>query len=132
MTRTAHLVRASIAAALMSTCAGVALAQTLTIGVRGGPDSIDPHFTATGTHAETLKHIYDTLVWSGDGLEIEPRLATSWKALDATTWEFKLRPGVKFHDGSDLTAEDVKFSITRMQTPMGPNPTTIYVRRVKE
>ena len=50
-----------------------ALAQTLTIGVRGGPDSIDPHFTATGTHAEALKHVFDTLVWSGDGLELEPR-----------------------------------------------------------
>ena len=50
-------------------------AQTLTIGVRGGPDSIDPHFTATGTHAESLKHVFDTLVWSGDGLELEPRLA---------------------------------------------------------
>jgi peptide/nickel transport system substrate-binding protein len=133
MTRTAAtLIRASIAAALLSTCASLALAQTLTIGVRGGPDSIDPHFTATGTHAEALKHLYDTLTWSGDGLEIEPRLATSWKAVDPTTWEFKLRSGVKFHDGSDLTSEDVKFSIARMQTPMGPNPTTIYVRRVKE
>src|SRR5262245_65341388 len=129
MTRTAAtLIRAAVVATLLSTCASLALAQTLTIGVRGGPDSIDPHFTATGTHAETLKHIYDTLVWSGDGLEIEPRLATSWKAVDPTTWEFKLRPGVKFHDGSDFTAEDVKFSIARMQTPMGPNPTTLYVR----
>jgi peptide/nickel transport system substrate-binding protein len=133
MTRTsATLIRASIAAALLSTCASLALAQTLTVGVRGGPDSIDPHFTATGTHAEALKHLYDTLTWSGDGLEIEPRLATSWKAVDPTTWEFKLRSGVKFHDGSDFTSEDVKFSIARMQTPMGPNPTTIYVRRVKE
>ena len=66
-----------------------AFAQTLTIGVRGGPDSIDPHFTATGTHAEALKHVYDTLVWSGDGLELEPRLAESWKAINDTTWEFK-------------------------------------------
>ena len=112
--------------------ASTAIAQTLTIGVRGGPDSIDPHFTATGTHAEALKHVYDTLVWSGDGLELEPRLATSWKAVDANTWEFKLRPGVKFHDGSDFTAEDVKFSIERIPTVAGPNPTTIYVRRVKE
>jgi peptide/nickel transport system substrate-binding protein len=128
----ATFLRASLVAGFLSTWATLALAQTLTIGVRGGPDSIDPHFTATGTHAETLKHIYDTLTWSGDGLEIEPRLATSWKAINDTTWEFKLRPGVKFHDGSDLTAEDVKFSITRMQTPMGPNPTTIYVRRVKD
>lgn len=107
-------------------------AQTLTIGVRGGPDSIDPHFTATGTHAESLKHIFDTLTWSGDGLEVEPRLAESWKAINDTTWEFKLRKGVKFHDGSDFTAEDVKFSIERIPVVSGPNPTTIYVRRVKE
>ena len=46
-------------------------AQTLTIGVRAGPDSIDPHFTASGTHAEALKHVFDSLTWSGDGLEIE-------------------------------------------------------------
>ncbi|MCA0400305.1 MAG: ABC transporter substrate-binding protein [Proteobacteria bacterium] len=107
-------------------------AQTLTIGVRGGPDSIDPHFTASGTHAEALKHVFDTLVWSGDGLELEPRLAESWKAVNDTTWEFKLRKGVKFHDGSDFTAEDVKFSIERIPTVSGPNPTTIYVRRVKD
>ncbi len=49
-----------------------------------------------------------------------------------TTWEFKLRKGVKFHDGSDFTAEDVKFSIERIPTVSGPNPTTIYVRRIKE
>ena len=55
-------------AALPDAASSLALAQTLTIGVRGGPDSIDPHFTATGTHAEALKHVFDTLVWSGDGL----------------------------------------------------------------
>lgn len=109
-----------------------AQAQTLTIGVRGGPDSIDPHFTATGSHAESLKHIFDTLVWSGDGLELEPRLAESWTPINPTTWEFKLRRGVKFHDGSDFTAEDVKFSIERIPVVSGPNPTIIYVRRVKE
>src|SRR6186997_3299855 len=133
MTRTAaSLVRGAIVAGLLAASSSLVLAQTLTIGVRGGPDSIDPHFTATGTHAETLKHVFDTLVWSGDALEIEPRLAESWKAIDNTTWEFKLKRGVKFHDGSDFTAEDVKFSIARMATPMGTNPTTIYVRRVKE
>ena len=83
-------------------CASPATAQTLTIGVRAGPDSIDPHFTATGTHAEAMKHVFDTLVWSGSDLDLEPRLAESWTAIDATTWEFKLRKGVKFHDGSRL------------------------------
>ena len=127
--------RALAAALLAAACTSLtplgSAAQTLTIGVRAGPESIDPHFTATGTHAEALKHVFDTLVWSGDGLELEPRLAESWKAVDATTWEFKLRKGVKFHDGSDFTAEDVKFSIERIPTVAGPNPTTIYVRRVQ-
>ena len=127
------LASAGIVAGGMSlTPAQAADGPTLTIGVRGGPDSIDPHFTASGTHAEALKHIFDTLIWSGDGLEIEPRLAESWKVIDPTTWEFKLRKGVKFHDGSDFTAEDVKFSIERIPTVSGPNPTTIYTRRVKE
>src|SRR5215218_1054520 len=131
MTRTRFL-RAAIAAGLLTASASFALAQTLTIGVRGGPDSIDPHFTATGTHAEALKHVFDTLVWSGDGLELEPRLAESWRSINDSTWEFKLRRGVKFHDGSDFTAADVKFSIERIPVVSGPNPTTIYVRRVKE
>jgi peptide/nickel transport system substrate-binding protein len=109
-----------------------AVAQTLNIGVRAGPESIDPHFTATGTHAEALKHVFDTLVWSGSELQIEPRLAESWKAINDNTWEFKLRKGVKFHDGSDFTADDVKFSIERIPAVSGPNPTVIYVRRVKE
>jgi peptide/nickel transport system substrate-binding protein len=115
----------------LSLCGGVS-AQTLNIGVRGGPLSMDPHFTATGTHAEAVKHIFDTLVKSGNQLQLEPGLAESWKAIDATTWEFKLRPNVKFHDGSDFTAEDVKFSIERIPVVTGPNPTTTYVRRVKE
>ncbi len=118
----------SLALALSS----AASAQTLTIGVRAGQDSMDPHFTATGTHAEAMKYVFDTLVWSGDKLQLEPGLAESWKALDATTWEFKLRKGVKFHDGQDFTAEDAKFSIERIPTLKGPNPTTIYVRQVKE
>jgi len=124
--------RLLLAGLLLASSSALAAAQTLTIGVRAGPESMDPHYTATGTHAEALKHVFDTLVWSGNGLEIEPRLAESWKAIDDTTWEFKLRKGVKFHDGSDFTAEDVKFSIERVPIVSGPSPTTIYVRRVKE
>ncbi len=123
--------RIALAAAVFLSAAP-AMAQTLTLGVRAGPESIDPHFTATGTQAEALKHVFDTLVWSGDQLQLEPGLATSWRAVDATTWEFKLRPGVTFHDGSAFTAEDVAASIRRMQTLSGPNPTRIYVRRVQD
>jgi peptide/nickel transport system substrate-binding protein len=112
--------------------AGLASAQTLTIGVRAGPESMDPHYTGTGTHAESMKHVFDTLVTSGDQLQLEPGLAESWKTINDTTWEFKLRRNVKFHDGSEFTAEDVKFSIERIPMASGPNPTTVYVRRVKE
>lgn len=126
------VLKLALAAILGATVSTAALAQTLTIGVRAGPESIDPHFTATGTHAEALKHVFDTLVWSGDQLQLEPRLALSWKPIKDDVWEFKLRPNVKFHDGSDFTAEDVKFSIERVPVVAGPNPTTIYVRRVKE
>ena len=120
-----------LATALLGGVSSAALAADLTIGVRAGPLSIDPDFTAAGTHAEAMKHIYDSLIKSGNNLELEPGLATSWTAIDDSTWEFKLRPGVKFHDGSDFTAEDVKFSIERIPRVAGPNPTTIYVRRVK-
>ena len=112
----------ALAAALLAAASTTFLptqsdAQTLTIGVRAGPESIDPHFTATGTHAEALKHVFDTLVWSGDGLELEPRLAESWKVVDPTTWEFKLRRGVKFHNGRELTAEDVAYTFRRLIDP---------------
>jgi peptide/nickel transport system substrate-binding protein len=60
-----------------------------------------------------------------------PGLATSWKALDETTWEFKLRKGVKFHDGSELTAEDVAFSIDRVaQIPNSPGPFVAYTKAI--
>ncbi|GAB4185342.1 MAG: ABC transporter substrate-binding protein [Thalassobaculales bacterium] len=128
--------RQTYRAALMGAAAalafsGAALAQTLTLGVRGGPESLDPHFSALGTHAEAAKHIFDTLVWSGDNLQIEPGLAESWSVIDETTWEFKLRKGVKFHDGSEMTAEDVKFSIERVPGATGPTTTLIYVKRVQ-
>jgi peptide/nickel transport system substrate-binding protein len=108
------------------------LAQTLTIGVRAGPESIDPHFSALGVHVEALKHVYDTLVRADENLQVQPALAVAWRAVDATTWEFRLRQGVKFHDGSDFTAEDVKFSIERIPGVTGPNPATLYTRRVRD
>lgn len=123
---------ASITFLLGFAAASVASAQTLTMGVRGGPESMDPHYSALGPHAEAAKHIFDTLVWSGIDLQIEPGLATSWEPIDNDTWEFKLRKGVKFHDGSDFDAEDVKFSIERIPAVSGPTTTTIYVRRVSD
>ena len=59
--------------------------------------------------------VYESLVERGKKLEIVPALATSWKQTSPTVWVFNLRKGVKFHDGSDFTADDVVFSIKRLQ-----------------
>lgn len=58
-------------------------------------------------------NLYDALTRWDAALKLQPGLATSWKQLTETTWEFTLRPGVKFHDGAPLTAEDVKATLER-------------------
>lgn len=110
--------------------ASIVHAQTLTLGVRGGPESMDPHYSALGTHAEAMKHVFDTLVWSDENLQLQPGLAESWRPVDDLRWEFKLRQGVTFHDGTPFTARDVKFSIERIPIVTGPTTMEIYVRRV--
>src|SRR3954453_15504219 len=60
-------------------------------------------------------HVYESLVMRGKKLEILPGLAESWKQTNPTTWVFNLRRGVKFPDGSEFTADDVVFSIKRLQ-----------------
>lgn len=106
-------------------------ADDLIIGVRGGPESLDPAYSALGTHAEAMKHIYDTLIRSDENLQLQPSLAVSWAPVDDTTWELTLREGVTFHDGSPMTAEDVAFSLKRPPLVTGPTSTAVYVRRVK-
>ncbi|MBU2962777.1 ABC transporter substrate-binding protein [Citreicella sp. C3M06] len=117
-------------AALALLAATPLAAADLTIGLRAGPDSIDPHWSTLGSQAEALRHIYDTLVDVDDKLQLKPGLAVSWEPIDDTTWEFKLREGVKFHDGTDFTAEDVKFSIDRIPVVTGPMPMTLYTKYV--
>ena len=118
-----------IAATLIASTAGAA---ELTIGTRADP-SIDPHFMYLGTNANYAAHIYGTLVKADEDKRIKPFLATSWKPIDDTTWEFKLRKGVKFHNGTDFTAEDVIFTINRIpNVPNNPNPYTINTRSIAD
>ncbi|MEJ1160053.1 ABC transporter substrate-binding protein [Prosthecomicrobium sp. N25] len=100
--------------------AAPATAQTLSIGLRSGTDTMDPHFGSTGNSVSVLRNVYDTLVSRDEKLDPVPSLATSWKLVDDNTWEFKLRPNVKFHDGSDFTGEDVKYTIERIPNAQGP------------
>ena len=72
--------------------------------------------TALGTIA-VLANFYDTLVHRDAALTLKPGLAQSWRPVDPTSWEFRLRKGVKFHDGEPFNADAVKFSFDRMLDP---------------
>src|SRR5580658_1136056 len=79
----------------------------------GDPTTMDPHARSDGFVTSFDMNIYEPLIRRDRNLKLEPALATEWKNIDPTTWRIKLRQGVKFHDGTPLTAEDVIFSIQR-------------------
>ena len=85
----------------------------LVIGSKLEPSSIDPHYHNLGPNNAIARHIFDLLVDSDENQQLRPGLAVSWKALNDTTWEFKLRQGVTFHDGTPFTADDVLFTFER-------------------
>jgi peptide/nickel transport system substrate-binding protein len=123
--------------ALGAACVGLALAQapaaaqSVTFAMSSAPTSVDPHYH-TFTPNETLDgHIFDRLVERDAHSKLVPGLALSWKLVADDTWEFKLRPGVKFHDGSDFTAEDVAYTLARVPTVVNsPGSFAIYTKSV--
>jgi len=99
--------------------ASFAMAKDLTFGLKGEPTSLDPHFHNVSSNNQMALYIFDKLIRQDARQKLQPGLAESWKPVNDTTWEFKLRKGVKFHDGSPFTAEDVKYTIERI--PNVPN-----------
>ena len=91
--------------------------NTIRWASQGDALTSDPHAAnESPTHSASRK-IYDVLYYNDKDMKNTPWLATGFKLINPTTWEFALRKGVKFHDGSDFTAEDVKFSIERAMSP---------------
>jgi peptide/nickel transport system substrate-binding protein len=79
--------------------------------------SFDPHGSNDVPSADVCYNLYESLVYFDTNNVLQPRLATGWKAIDDLTWEFVLRKGVKFHDGTDLKAGAVKASFERLLDP---------------
>ncbi|MSO54861.1 MAG: ABC transporter substrate-binding protein [Rhodospirillales bacterium] len=104
-----------VGAAMGASAALAADTDTVRIGLGLEPTSIDPHFWSGIPNVQMGQNIFDHLIVL-EGGKLTPALATSWKTLDDKTWEIKLRPGVKFHDGSPFTADDVVFSFLRVRT----------------
>jgi peptide/nickel transport system substrate-binding protein len=107
------------------------LAADLTVGLGTDVTSLDPHYHNLTPNNNVAQHVFGLLVQRNEKEQLEPGLATEWKAIDATTWEFKLRRGVKFHDGSDFTADDVIASLNRVpKVPNSPSPFTAYTKQI--
>ncbi|TMH61807.1 MAG: ABC transporter substrate-binding protein, partial [Betaproteobacteria bacterium] len=92
--------------------------------------TLDPHSQNHATTHAMMQYAYEGLTRYTKNYQIEPCLAVSWEQLSDTHWRFKLRQGVKFHDGSPFTADDVVFSFGRIKQPQGTNQ--VYVTGVKE
>jgi peptide/nickel transport system substrate-binding protein len=88
--------------------------DTITWGQGADVTSFDPHIGKETPAVQVTNHIFDTLV-EIDGVtnELKPQIAERWEQLSPTSYRFFIRRGIKFHDGTELTAEDVKFSLDR-------------------
>jgi peptide/nickel transport system substrate-binding protein/oligopeptide transport system substrate-binding protein len=88
--------------------------------------NLDPATTDV-LSAQATTMLYSGLVQLDDSSQVKPQLASSWQQdADGTTWTFKLRPNLKFSDGSPLTSEDVAFSLDRALDPATHSPTASY------
>lgn len=106
-------------------------AAGLSVGLAADVSSLDPHYLNAAPNIAVASHFFETLVAVDKDGQLVPGLAQSWQAINPTTWEFKLRPGVKFHDGSPLTAEDVVFSLDRPASlTQSPGPFTGFTRAI--
>ena len=92
-------------------------ANTLRVTWRDAVPNVDPYYNQLRTGLVLAHQAWDTLIYRDpDTFQIKPLLATAWKQTDDTTWDFELRPGVKFHDGSAFTADDVVYTINTILT----------------
>jgi peptide/nickel transport system substrate-binding protein len=110
-----RLLKALSLAMALVVMAGGAFAQprTLRFASAFDPQTMDPHALALLYQTRVVAQIYEGLVNRDKAFKLEPSLATSWQMIEPTTWRFKLRAGVKFHDGSPFSADDAVFSIER-------------------
>ena len=126
-------VRSGVAALAACGLTWAAAAADLTVGLGSDVTAIDPHYHNLTPNNNVAAHIFGYLVERNEKSQPIPDLAIEWKTIDPTTWEFKLRKGVKFHDGSDFTAADVVASIERVpKVPNSPSPFTAFTKQIQK
>lgn len=127
----------SLAIAFALACSSITPAysaeQDLTIGLSAAITSLDPHFANNSPNKAVARHFFEALLAFDEKLDVVPALAVSWRRLGDTTWEFQLRPNVKFSDGSAFTADDVVASFERApNVPNSPSSLGLFTRSIKQ
>ena len=123
-----HALRFAIAGAAVL-YAGAAIADEVTIGIASEPSAMDPHYHNLTPNNSFSSNIYDSLIIQDESQKLTPGLAVSWKPISDLVWEFKLREGVKFHDGSAFNADDVIFTAERApNVPNSPSSFGTYLK----
>jgi len=116
--------------AILALVAAPVHAVTLKWAAQNDILTMDPHSQNHATTHAIMQYTYEGLSRYSKDYQIEPCLATSWEKVSETQYRFHLRKGVKFHDGSPFTADDVVFSFGRIKQPQGTNQ--IYVAGIKQ
>ncbi len=128
--------RAKSIAAILVLAGAVASASAadLKVGLSAVVTSMDPQFYVIGPNSAMARNIFDGLVNQDANQRVQPALAESWRTVDDVTWEFKLRKGVKFHDGSEFDAADVVASLRRVPAAAVGSPSSflLYVKGIKD
>jgi len=118
----------AIAAALLGAQASAA---ELRIGTAAEPSALDPHYHNLTPNNTVRRHIFESLVDQDAKQRLIPALAESWRTIDDKTWEFKLRKGVKFHDGTEFTAQDFVYTVCRIpNVANSPSSFTLYTKGI--
>jgi peptide/nickel transport system substrate-binding protein len=122
----------SVAATAPGPAAAQTAAPTLNMAVGAPVTSLDPHFHQLSPNNAVAAMIFDRLINTDGQARMQPGLAESWTAIAPDVWEFKLRRGVRFHNGNEFTAEDVVFTFQRVpNVPNSPSSFAAFVRPIR-
>lgn len=129
MTIRTNIAMLAVVTAGVGLVGGTVSAQDLRVALAAEPTSMDPHYQNLTINNSMATQVYDALVLQDVNQNLIPGLAVSWAPVDDTTWEFKLRPGVTFHNGAAFTAEDVVATMQRAaNVPNSPSSFATFIK----
>jgi peptide/nickel transport system substrate-binding protein len=132
MRRTWRAAAATLAAAMATAAPHPAAAQDLTLGVGAVVGSLDPHFYNVGPNNAAAAMLFSRMLETDGQARVTPGLLESWRLLAEDAWEFRLRRGVRFHNGAEFAADDIAFTLARLPTIVSsPGSFTTYTRAIR-